>query len=100
MSISKDLVDEIFRQFGQEDINKLSIREMGKLVAQIEQKTNVEFIHMEMGVPGLPPLQTTVDAEKEALDKGLAALYPDIEGIPFVKNETARFAGCCPHQQK
>jgi hypothetical protein len=50
MSISKDLVDEIFRQFGQEDINKLSIREMGKLVAQIEQKTNVEFIHMEMGV--------------------------------------------------
>ncbi|HRS23961.1 MAG TPA: pyridoxal phosphate-dependent aminotransferase [Paludibacteraceae bacterium] len=92
MSISKDLVDEIFRQFGQEDINKLSIREMGKLVAQIEQKTNVEFIHMEMGVPGLPPLQTTVDAEKEALDKGLAALYPDIEGIPFVKNETARFA--------
>jgi aspartate/methionine/tyrosine aminotransferase len=33
-----------------------------------------------------------LEAEKKALDKGVAPIYPDIEGIPFVKTEIARFA--------
>ncbi|NLO70428.1 MAG: pyridoxal phosphate-dependent aminotransferase [Porphyromonadaceae bacterium] len=89
--ISKQLVDRLFAQFGTYDINQLSIRQVGKLVAQIEQESGVEFIHMEMGVPGLPASQIGVDAEKEALDKGLASIYPNIEGIPFAKEEIARF---------
>ena len=73
------------------DINTLSIREVGKLVAEIEQESGMEFIHMEMGVPGLPASEFGLKAEKEALDKGLASIYPNIEGIPFAKNEIARF---------
>ena len=86
------LVDELFAQFGEPDITRLSIREVGKLVAQIEQRSGQEFIHMEMGVPGLPASPIAIQAEKEALDKGLAAIYPNIEGIPFAKTEIARFA--------
>ncbi|NCB85081.1 MAG: pyridoxal phosphate-dependent aminotransferase, partial [Bacteroidia bacterium] len=52
MMIQKNIVDNLFSQFGTEDINQLSIRQVGKLVAQIEQQSGVEFIHMEMGVPG------------------------------------------------
>lgn len=92
MIIQKELVDSLFAQFGESDITRLSIREVGKLVAQIEEKSGHEFIHMEMGVPGLPALPITVEAEKEALDLGLANSYPSIEGIPFAKNEIARFA--------
>ena len=33
--IPKQLVDGLFSQFGTEDINQLSIRQVGKLVAQI-----------------------------------------------------------------
>lgn len=90
--ISKELVDGFFSQFGTDDINQLSIRQVGKLVSMIEQESGVEFIHMEMGVPGLPALQVGIDAEKEALDQGLASIYPNIEGIPFAKEEIARFA--------
>lgn len=90
--ISTTLVDELFAQFGETDITRLSIREVGKLVSQIEQRSGVEFIHMEMGVPGLPPTTLAVEAEKRALDMGLAAVYPHIEGIPFAKAEIARFA--------
>lgn len=89
--ISKQLVDELFAQFGTDDITQLSIREVGKLVSMIEQESGVEFIHMEMGVPGLSPSQIGIEAEKEALDKGLAQFYPNIEGIEPAKTEIARF---------
>jgi len=92
MIIKKELVDSVFAQFGESDITQLSIREVGKLVAQIEEVSGEEFIHMEMGVPGLPASSIGVAAEKVALDLGLANSYPNIEGIQSVKNEIARFA--------
>lgn len=90
--ITKEIVDSLFAQFGESDITSLSIREVGKLVAQIEQESGEEFIHMEMGVPGLEPSKIGVKAEHEALDMGLARIYPNIEGIPFAKTEISRFA--------
>lgn len=90
--IKKEIVDSLFSKFGASDITQLSIREVGKLVRQIEQESGEEFIHMEMGVPGLPACNIGVNAEKEALDSGLANAYPNIEGIDFAKNEIARFA--------
>lgn len=90
--IQKELVDSLFAKFGEPDITRLSIREVGRLVAQIEEQSGLEFIHMEMGVPGLPASAVAIAAEKEALDNGLATQYPHIEGIPFAKTEIARFA--------
>lgn len=90
--IQKELVDSLFSQFEVDDISSLSIRQVGKLVAQIEAESGQEFIHMEMGVPGLPAAPIAVEAEKKALDAGVANSYPNIEGIPFAKTEIARFA--------
>jgi aspartate/methionine/tyrosine aminotransferase len=90
-TIPKETVDSIFEKFGESDITLLSIREVGNLVAQIEEQSGQEFIHMEMGVPGLPTSQIAIAAEKEALDKGLANQYPHIEGIPSAKKEMASF---------
>lgn len=90
--ISKQLIDSLFAKFGTNDINQLSIREVGKLVSMIEKESGEEFIHMEMGVPGLPASQIGIDAEKEALEKGVGAAYPNIEGIQVTKEEIARFA--------
>jgi aspartate/methionine/tyrosine aminotransferase len=46
---------------------------------------------MEMGVPGIPPPSIGVEAEIEALKKGVAALYPDIAGLDILKKEASRF---------
>ena len=46
MVIKKELVDSVFEQFGESDITRLSIREVGKLVAKIEEVSAEEFIHM------------------------------------------------------
>jgi aspartate/methionine/tyrosine aminotransferase len=92
MIFKKQIVDRLFDEFNQPDITKLSIREVGKLVSKIEKESGKEFIHMEMGVPGLPASKIGIEAEKEALELGLANSYPNIEGIPFAKSEISRFA--------
>ena len=68
-----------------------SIREVKRLVDEIEKATGEKFVRMEMGVPGLPPTKIGVEAEIEALKKGVAAIYPDIYGIQPLKVETSKF---------
>lgn len=72
-------------------VGKASIREIKRLIDNIEHATGQKFIRMEMGVPGLPPSAIGVEAEIEALRKGVAAIYPDIDGSPILKNEISRF---------
>ncbi len=72
-------------------VGKASIREIKRLIDTIEKETGEKYIRMEMGVPGLPPSQIGVEAEIEALRKGVAAIYPDIDGIPALKTEISRF---------
>ena len=73
------------------DFGKATIREVVAISKQLERETGTEFIHMEMGVPGLKAAQVGVDAEIEALRGGIASVYPDINGAPDVKREASRF---------
>ena len=89
--IQKELVDGIIRDLGIQDFAKATIREV-KLTASIaEEKSGVEFIKMEMGIPGLPAAKVGVDAQVKALQNGIANLYPNIQGLPELKTEASRF---------
>lgn len=72
-------------------LGRATIRMIKKLVDEIEHTTGEKYIRMEMGVPGLPPSRIGIEAEIDALRKGVAAIYPDIYGIPELKKEIARF---------
>jgi aspartate/methionine/tyrosine aminotransferase len=74
-----------------ENVGNASIREIKKLIDEIEKATGEKFIRMEMGIPGLPSAQVGVKAEIEALKSGVANTYPDIQGIQILKNEASRF---------
>ncbi len=73
------------------DFGKATIREVVAISTQLEEETHTEFIHMEMGVPGLKPAQVGVEAEIEALKNGIASIYPNINGAPKIKKEASRF---------
>ena len=89
--IKKEIIDGLISQFGIQDFAKATIREV-KLVASVaEQETGVEFIKMEMGIPGLPAAQVGVDAQVKALKEGIAHSYPNIQGLPELKTEASRF---------
>jgi aspartate/methionine/tyrosine aminotransferase len=89
--INYEVVKQKIEESGLPNVGKASIRELVKLVSQIEKETGDRFIRMEMGIPGLPPAKVGVDAEIEALKKGVASIYPNIEGIPELKTEIQRF---------
>jgi len=74
-----------------QNIGKASIRELVKLVNDIENESGSKFIRMEMGVPGLMPPEIGTQAEIKALKKGVASKYPMIDGIPQLKTEIANF---------
>ena len=81
----------VIDSFGIPDFGKATIREVVAISTQLEQETGTEFIHMEMGVPGLRAAQVGVEAEIKALQDGVASIYPNINGIPEVKEQAARF---------
>lgn len=89
--INYEVVKQKIKESGIKNIGDATIREIKKLVDMIEQATNEKFIRMEMGIPGLPPLKIGVEAQKKALNSGVAAIYPDIFGIKPLKTEIARF---------
>jgi aspartate/methionine/tyrosine aminotransferase len=89
--IAAEVVNEVIDAFGIHPAGKATIRELVKIVNDIEGITGEEFIRMEMGVPGLDPTFVGVEAEMIALRRGVASAYPNIEGIRPLKEETARF---------
>ena len=105
--INYEIVSQKIKEMNLPSVGKASIREIKRLVDNIEKATGEKFIRMEMGIPGLPPAQIGVQGEIEALQKGVAAIYPDIDGVPALKPEISRFvknfldvdvdpAGCIP----
>jgi aspartate/methionine/tyrosine aminotransferase len=89
--VNYDIVKSHIEKSGLKNVGRATIREIKKIIDGIQRDTGVDFIRMEMGIPGLPPSKVGVDAEIEALKQGVAAIYPDIQGIPQLKKEAARF---------
>ena len=89
--IDRRFIDGAVNDFQIKDLAKATIREVKAIAARAEQLSGIEFIKMEMGVPGLPPSAIGVQAEIEALQSGIASLYPDINGLPELKKSASDF---------
>ena len=89
--IDFNIVKQIIAESKLPKVGKASIREIRTLINSIEKASGKKFVRMEMGVPGLPASLIGVNAEIEALNKGVASSYPEIEGIPELKREISRF---------
>ena len=92
--LNKQLVDQTCIDFGLRNAKELggaSIRQLVGVVKDIERATGEEFIHMEIGEPGLPAEQIGIEAEHAALKAGYGSHYPVITGIPEVKHWGSEF---------
>jgi aspartate/methionine/tyrosine aminotransferase len=89
--IDQKIVKQEIDKMGLESVGLASIRELNRIVNNIESATGDQFIRMEMGVPGLAPPQIAVDAEIAALKQGVGSKYPPFDGIPRLKTEISAF---------
>ncbi|HKL01057.1 MAG TPA: pyridoxal phosphate-dependent aminotransferase [Desulfotignum sp.] len=89
--INREIVKQEIDKMGLESVGLASIRELNRIVNNIENAAGDQFIRMEMGVPGLAPPQIAVDAEIEALQQGVGSKYPPFDGIPQLKTEISTF---------
>jgi aspartate/methionine/tyrosine aminotransferase len=89
--ISEDIIESVKEATGILSPGTASIREIVSLVNMIERETGIQFVRMEMGVPGLPAPEIGTNAEIEALKSGVGSLYPDIAGLRPLKEEASRF---------
>lgn len=86
-----DIVKQKIAESGLPKIGRATIREIVRLVNEIECATGLKYIRMEMGVPGIEPNSVGIEAEIQALRSGVASKYPMIDGVPALKKEISRF---------
>ncbi|MBL7906326.1 MAG: pyridoxal phosphate-dependent aminotransferase [Bacteroidales bacterium] len=89
--ISYEIVSRQIEAMNLPSVGKASIREIKRLIDNIERESGKKYIRMEMGIPGIKPSEIGTEAEIAALRNGVAAVYPDIDGTPALKNEISRF---------
>ena len=89
--IDKHIVDAAIEEMGIKDFAKATIREIVAVAAKAERASGQEYVKLEMGVPGLSPAECGVEAQMKALREGIARIYPNINGIPELKESASRF---------
>jgi len=89
--IPYDIVKQKIAESGLQKVGRATIREIVRLVNEIEAATGSKYIRMEMGVPGMEPNSVGIEAEIQALRSGVASKYPMIDGVPILKKEISRF---------
>ena len=89
--IDNTALASVLDQMGITDISNATIRQSGEIARALERQSGVEFLHLEMGIPGLPPAKVGVEAECAALQAGVASIYPNMMGVPELKSEASRF---------
>ncbi|MEG1700911.1 MAG: pyridoxal phosphate-dependent aminotransferase [Alistipes sp.] len=91
LPLSSAVLNSALERMDIADIAQATIRQSGDIARLMESQTGVEFLHLEMGVPGLPPERVGVEAECAALQSGVASRYPNMFGTPELKQQASRF---------
>lgn len=88
---SEESVKEACRTQHVADLAHATIGEVLLVAQHLENKTGIPFIRMDQGSPGLPANRYGIEAEKAALDRGVASQYPAAAGVKELKEAASGF---------
>lgn len=91
LPILENELQSAIKNTGIVDITTATIRQICALAAALEKMSGEEFVHLEIGNPGLPAEMQGIEAECAALQAGVANKYPDVAGIPSLKEAGHNF---------
>lgn len=90
-TITKAQLEQALRHFDIEDVNCATIRQICAVAALLESISGEKFVHLELGNPGLAAEHAGIDAQCEALQRGVPNQYPNITGVPALKQNGSDF---------
>lgn len=91
LPIERDVLEKSIGEVGITNLLSATIRQICTLSKALENISEENFVHLELGNPGLPPEAVGIDAEMDALKAGVAGVYPDIAGIKPLKENGSKF---------
>ncbi len=89
--VDKTQFDKAMTDCGIIDLGGATIRQVVSLAARLAEIAGDDIVSLEMGNPGLPPSQIGIEAEIDALRRGVAKDYSPIGGLPELKKAGERF---------
>lgn len=91
MLVTEKELDFAIKKVGIIDLSSATIRQICALANELENMAGTKCTRLELGNPGLLAESIGIEAEIEALKKGIANKYPDISGIPELKEAGSDF---------
>jgi aspartate/methionine/tyrosine aminotransferase len=91
LPINTNNINLALNKLGIVSLESATIQQIRVLVTELEQSSGEHFVHLELGDPGLAPLQVGVRAQSAALKRGVAGYYPKIEGVKTLKKAGSQF---------
>ena len=91
LPISEKDLQNVLKDMDISDINHATIRQCVNVAHELEHISGDKFVHLEFGIPGINACEVGVEAQKKALDEGMASIYPPASGTPELKQNGARF---------
>ncbi len=91
LPIAKETVKNLLAEKDIANVARATIRQQVAITTGLEQLSGEKFVHLEIGVPGIPASKVGTDAQKQAIDNGVATIYPIISGLPELKDNASQF---------
>jgi aspartate/methionine/tyrosine aminotransferase len=89
--VSSDTFKRTLEAMDIPNIASATIRQIAALATNLQKSIGEDFVHLEMGNPGLPASEVGIEAECNALRSGCANQYPNIAGIKPLKEAGSEF---------
>ena len=74
LPIKQEVLDGILAKRDLTDVSKATIRQCAAIANEMENASGESFLRLEVGVPGLKAGQVGIDAQKAALEAGIASI--------------------------
>lgn len=91
LPLSEQKISSIMDGLNIRSLSGATIRQIVAVANQAEKEAQEDFLHLEVGNPGLPPNTIGVEAEIAAIKQGVASIYPPIMGVTSLKDAGSRF---------
>ncbi|MBO4813925.1 MAG: pyridoxal phosphate-dependent aminotransferase [Muribaculaceae bacterium] len=91
LPIAKEVVKNLLAEKDIANVARSTIRQQVAITTGLEKLSGDKFVHLEIGVPGIPPSVVGTEAQKRAIDNGVTSIYPVISGLPELKENASQF---------